>query len=166
MTPDAISFAVYGVAAPAGSKRSVGKGRIIDANKNAAPWKREVASAAVDAIVAAGRVDIDAPEGAHLLTGPLSVVMTFYVVRPKGHYGTGRVRSKVDGEAHPVLRPSAPLYPTRRPDVLKLARAVEDACTGIIWRDDSQIVTESLAKRYGEPARVEVIVSPVEGSPQ
>jgi Holliday junction resolvase RusA-like endonuclease len=45
-----------------------------------------------------------------------------------------------------------------RPDVLKLARAAEDALTGIVWRDDSQIVHETLAKVYGEPERLEVAV--------
>jgi Holliday junction resolvase RusA-like endonuclease len=52
------------------------------------------------------------------------------------------------------LRASAPRYPTGRPDVLKLARACEDALTGVIWRDDAQIVVERLYKDWGEPARV------------
>jgi predicted short-subunit dehydrogenase-like oxidoreductase (DUF2520 family) len=42
--------------------------------------------------------------------------------------------------------------------VLKLARGVEDALTGIVWRDDAQIVVEHLEKRYGSPARCEVRV--------
>jgi Holliday junction resolvase RusA-like endonuclease len=48
-----------------------------------------------------------------------------------------------------------------KPDVLKLARAVEDALTGILYRDDAQIVTEVLRKRYGDPPRVEIRLSPV-----
>ena len=46
--------------------------------------------------------------------------------------------------------------------MLKLARAVEDALTGIVWRDDAQIVDEQLSKVYGEPARVEVDVAELE----
>ena len=38
------------------------------------------------------------------------------------------------------------------PDVLKLARGVEDALTGIVWRDDAQIVNESLNKVVGAAA--------------
>ena len=57
-----------------------------------------------------------------------------------------------------LLRPAAPKHPTTRPDVLKLARAIEDSLTGVLWHDDSQIVSEHLRKHYGEPARVVVTV--------
>ena len=42
--------------------------------------------------------------------------------------------------------------------LLKLTRAVEDALTGLVWRDDAQVVDEVLSKRYGAPERVEVRV--------
>jgi Holliday junction resolvase RusA-like endonuclease len=45
--------------------------------------------------------------------------------------------------------------------VLKLARAVEDALTGVLWRDDAQIAIEQLSKHYAErdePERVRVRV--------
>jgi Holliday junction resolvase RusA-like endonuclease len=48
-----------------------------------------------------------------------------------------------------VLKASAPIAPPVKPDVLKLARAVEDAMSGIIYKDDAQIVTERLCDRYG-----------------
>ena len=51
-----------------------------------------------------------------------------------------------------------PPFPTARPDLLKLARAVEDAIQSVVYRNDSQIVDEVLHKRYGEPARVEVVL--------
>ena len=44
--------------------------------------------------------------------------------------------------------------------MLKLARAVEDAMSGVVYRDDAQVVTEVLRKRYGEPARAEVAIRP------
>lgn len=40
--------------------------------------------------------------------------------------------------------------PVARPDVLKLARAAEDALTGVLWLDDSQIVDEHLSKAFGD----------------
>ena len=83
------------------------------------------------------------------MTGALRVSFTFYRPRPKGHFGAKGVR------------PSAPRYPTTKPDVLKLARAVEDALTGVLWRDDAQIVAESIYKDYGEPARVVVTVEEI-----
>lgn len=140
-----MKFTVYGIAQPAGSKRGFSNqktGRVIitDANNKAKPWKAEVRTAAAEAAGRNGLVG--------LMDGPLELSLTFYVPRPKSHIGARGVR------------PSAPMFPTVKPDVLKLARAVEDACTGVVWRDDSQIVTELLSKRYGEPARCEISVWP------
>lgn len=140
-----MEFTVLGVPAPAGSKRGFAvKGRVIitDANKKAAPWKALVSAAA--------REVYDGP----LLTGPLAVRMMFYFPRPKGHYGTGKNAGK--------LKASAPAEHTKKPDALKLSRGTEDALTGIVWRDDSQIVCETLSKHYGEPARAEIIIQPYE----
>ena len=126
---------VYGSAQPAGSKRAFtvnGRAQITDANPRSREWKDRVAQAAGEQY------------GGELIEGPLSVDMIFYSPRPKGHYGTGRNAAR--------LKDSAPEYPIGRPDVLKLARAVEDALTGVVYRDDALIVDEVLHKRYGEPA--------------
>lgn len=144
-----IAFTVYGVAKPGGSKSGFynPKARRVimtDASKGAKPWKAEVSAAAQVAMLAQS-----VTSDGLLVDGPLAVAFTFVVPRPKGHFGKNGVR------------PSAPELPTTRPDVLKLARAVEDACTGIVWRDDAQIVTETLRKVYGEPARCEVEVTPL-----
>jgi Holliday junction resolvase RusA-like endonuclease len=57
-----------------------------------------------------------------------------------------------------LLKGSAPEWPVARPDALKLARAAEDALTGIVWADDAQIVVERLGKVFGprEGCRVRV----------
>jgi Holliday junction resolvase RusA-like endonuclease len=144
-----IHFTVLGLPQPAGSKRAftprnkaTGQpyyredGSIItntvDANPRSQVWKNQVTDAA--------RKAYDGP----LIDGPLEVFLTFTVPRPKGHFGKNG------------LKPSAPPYPVIRPDVLKLARGVEDSLKAVIYRDDSQIVSEHLLKRYGEPASVEV----------
>lgn len=54
------------------------------------------------------------------------------------------------------------IAPATRPDVLKLARCAEDSLTGIVWRDDAQIVEEHLFKYWGEPARVEIEIKPAD----
>lgn len=139
-------FTVLGKAQTAGSKRAFPfrkKGgalgvRVSDDNPDNKSWQHAVRTAAREAY--------DGP----LLDGPLFVGMTFYVPRPKGHFGSGRNAG--------VLKPTAPSFPVTRPDALKLARAVEDALTGTLWRDDSQIVDEALLKHYGEPARVAIYV--------
>lgn len=142
-----ISFTVYGTPAPAGSKRafrgkgaSAGRILLTDASKRSKPWQALIRQVAGEAMA-----------GRELLRCPLDVVLRFYVRRPKGHYGTGRNAGK--------LRGSAPPYPASKPDVLKLARAVEDALTGIVYADDALIVREVLYKRYGEQERVEVGVA-------
>jgi Holliday junction resolvase RusA-like endonuclease len=131
-----MSIVVYGTPQAAGSKRHVGGGRIIDANKNAAGWKGKVAQVAGEA-----------REGKPLMRGPVGVRFTFYRARPKGQL-------KKDG----TVRDSAPIFPTTKPDVLKLARGVEDALSGVVYADDALIVHEELYKRYGEKEGVYIHV--------
>lgn len=138
------TFTVYGVPAPAGSKRGFYNAKterviITDDSTRSRPWKAVVSDAAVDAM-----------RDRSPLNGPLMLSLSFTVTRPKGHYRTGRNAGQ--------LRDSAPDYPTVKPDLLKLARAVEDALTGIVYRDDSQIVDERLHKRYGDRPGVAVTV--------
>ncbi len=74
------------------------------------------------------------------LTGPLELSIEFRMPRPQNHYGTGRNKG--------VLKPTAPKYHTTRPDSVKLTRALEDALTHILWRDDSQNVILRVVKVY------------------
>jgi Holliday junction resolvase len=125
-----ISIWVPGLCKPAGSKRGFfnkksGKVMIVDACAKSRPWKTDVKAFAAAAY-----------QGAPLM-GPVEVIMVFYMPRPKGHYNA-------KGE----IKLSSPPYPTTRPDLLKLARGCEDALTGIIYKDDSQIVSEYLVKVY------------------
>lgn len=149
-----IEFRVVGKPQPAGSKRAVpirtkagvivrdGRvlTRVIDANPNSAEWKQQVSSAARAAV----------GDAFELLTGPLGLSLEFFSPRPKSHYGTGRRAG--------VLKQSAPRFPTSKPDLLKLARGVEDALTGVLYRDDSQIVIERLKKQYGTHFCLDVCV--------
>lgn len=141
-----VAFTVYGDPAPAGSKTRAtspdgSRTWVRDSSKRSYPWKAAVSAAAGEAM-----------NGDGLLDGPLFLSLTFFRTRPSSHFGTGRNAG--------VLKPSAPAHPTKKPDVLKLARAVEDAMTGIVYRDDAQIVVERLEKRFDSgPSRVEVFVT-------
>lgn len=84
--------------------------------------------------------------------GPVALDLVFVVTRPKKHYRTGKFAS--------LLRDDAPLWPAVKPDVLKLARGVEDALTGIIWVDDARIIPERIAKTYGSLPGVHVSIRP------
>lgn len=131
------ALTVYGTAQPAGSKRAFYKPqlgvRIVDANPKAKHWKDRVAQEA-------GKI------AKGMLEGPLHLTVQFYQPRPKSHYRTGK-------NAH-LIKPTAPEYPTSKPDTTKLLRGVEDAMTGVLYRDDAQIVSQSAYKHYGDPARV------------
>lgn len=79
--------------------------------------------------------------------GPVKITLVFRLQRPKGHY------HPKSGE----LRADAARHPSSPPDASKLLRAVEDALTGLIYRDDAQIVHAVVWKQYGIPG-VEVEV--------
>lgn len=76
------------------------------------------------------------------LEGPLELRIEFRMPRPQSHYGTGRNQGR--------LKPTAPTHHTTRPDSVKLTRALEDALTHILWRDDSQNVILHVVKRYAD----------------
>jgi len=146
LADNSIRIEVQGVAQPAGSKRPFKRGDgslgVRDANDNARVWKNQVADKAALAMY-----DRD------MLCGPLAMLVTFYVRRPRSHYGTGRNEN--------VLKANAPYYPSTRPDTLKLTRAVEDALTGIVYRDDAQISMQLTIRRYDETPRVTVLIGEI-----
>lgn len=50
------------------------------------------------------------------------------------------------------------LRPTKKPDWDNIAKAITDACNGIVYVDDCQIVDAHVTKRYSDCAGVDVIV--------
>lgn len=147
-----LQFTVHGLAQSAGSKRAfpfqkpdgtLGV-RVTDDNKKSKSWQGHVTDVATEAM-----------DGSELLEGPLQLVLLFCVPRPSGHFGTGKNSG--------VLKDSARPFPTVKPDITKLIRGVEDALTGVVWRDDAQVVAQAALKVYGEPARVEITVNSMDG---
>ena len=110
---------------------------VVDANDNTEHWKKHMGKVA--------RNEYSGP----VFTGALALTFHFFRPRPQSHYTTSGSLSK-EGRETP--------FPITRPDVLKLARAAEDALTGICWSDDSIIVRENLAKDWGWPARLEITI--------
>jgi Holliday junction resolvase RusA-like endonuclease len=157
-----LSFTVMGRPQPAGSKRAfpirrkdgggwVATGRIavVEDNPNSGEWKQAVAFAGLNAlsrVTAPDRFGNDPMP----LEGPVGVSVRFFLRRPKGHFGTGRNVGK--------LKDSAPSFPTSKPDATKLLRAVEDALTGVVYRDDAQVVEQQVVKVYGHPEGAHVVV--------
>lgn len=124
-----ISFFVPGIPAPQGSKKHVGNGLMIESSKALGPWRAKVA------LEARGRVK-------QPISGPIRLDLRFVMPRPKSHYGTGRNADQ--------LKHAAPRYHTQKPDLDKLVRAIGDALTGVIYRDDSQIVAGEYVKSWAD----------------
>lgn len=128
-----IRLNAYGLPIPKGSKKLITHGRggvrlavprLVETEpQKVAMWQRLVEGAA---LVAIG----DAPRPIFDKQTPVAVRMIFRFDRPAS-----------------VRRD----YPSVKPDVDKLARAVNDALTGIVWADDSQVVDLYPRKRYCEP---------------
>lgn len=142
---ESIRFFVPGHPACAGSKKFVRHGDRIslvdDCSRNRS-WRKAVQ------LVAGINYRHD------LIIEPVVLGTEFVFVRPGGHY----LKRKTGA----VLRPDAPLYPDVTPDLTKLVRAVEDALTGVVWRDDCRVVGQYNAKVYGDQAGAFILVEPAE----
>jgi Holliday junction resolvase RusA-like endonuclease len=118
---------------PQGSVKAFGS-RVVANNEQAlGSWRSDVASAAQRAKPA----DWD-------INAAISLRCEFVFPRPQSHYGTGKNLTK--------LKPSAPRYHVKTPDVDKLVRGVADsigdAVARVLLNNDSQIVSIYAAKRY------------------
>lgn len=71
-------------------------------------------------------------------TGPISLNIIVHLTRPQGHYGKRG------------LRPTAPMWPTTRPDLDNYVKTVSDALNGVAFTDDAHIVGLVAVKQYGE----------------
>ena len=146
-----ITFFVAGVPAPQGSKTSYGRGRIVDSAdtgkvRNAGKmWSEAVRMEAIKAM--AGRAPLE---------GPVRLTLIFHIKRPKSHMGArGDVKPRHASRWHTV-----------RPDGSKIARRVEDAMSGVVYQDDSQIVHKTVAKVWTTSrAGVEITVETPIGIP-
>lgn len=127
-----LTFVVHSAAAPQGSKRHLGNGIMVEASKRVKPFRQDVRFTALDTV-----------EPNWDRTGPMSLTVDFHFVRPKSH-----LTSKGN------LTKSAPLFPTARTvgDIEKLVRAVNDALSGVLFDDDSQVVECHARKLYSDTA--------------
>jgi Holliday junction resolvase RusA-like endonuclease len=78
-------------------------------------------------------------ENPPLLEGPVALELAAFFLKPKS-----------------VSKKRA--FHTVKPDGSNILKLFEDAGNGVLWRDDSQIVSAKVTKQYGEPARLEVRV--------
>lgn len=143
-----IEFFVPGIPKTAGSKRPIrnkhtGKIVVIDSCEKGPDWKADIKAFA-------HKIYED-----ELWQGAVALNLVFFLPRPKSHYGTGRKANQ--------LKPGMALTPhTKRPDIDKLSRAVLDALTGVIWKDDAQIFKKDCRKIYSAKPGVHISIDLVE----
>lgn len=131
MTAPIFRIAVYGHPAPQGSKRHVGRGVMVESSKYVASWREDVRSAGLGEVRCCNEPDCHALRHPFPLDGPLIARMVFTLRKPT---------------SAPKRRRT---WPTKYPDVVKLARSTEDSLTGVAWKDDAQLVEyERLAKVF------------------
>jgi crossover junction endodeoxyribonuclease RusA len=123
-----LSFRVFGVAQPKGSMRAISRGMhapiVTDSNRNVKSWAQLVAAGASQFL--------DSHPARRMILGAVRVRMVFVLPRPKA----------LDRAKHldaPHLK---------APDIDKLSRAVLDALTSVVYRDDGQVVEVGACKRY------------------
>jgi len=146
-----ISFFVQGNPAPKGSFKTGGKfckscrrgSVIVNASKFTKPWEKTIRKEAEK-------------HCSELMKGRVKVRLTFYMIRPKGHYRTGKF-------SH-LLKSSAPKkWHSQMPDIDKLIRCVLDALTNVVYEDDAQVcLVDNTKKLWGDcdhPNGVEIEIT-------
>jgi crossover junction endodeoxyribonuclease RusA len=118
---------VIGDPAPQGSKRHVGGGRMVESSKKVGPWRETVAATVAQSMADEGWAPTD---------GPVAVVVTFYVPRPKS-------------------APKRVTRPFRKPDIDKLVRSTLDALVmaGALV-DDARVVSLHASKEFAGPGHL------------
>lgn len=135
MSARGVAFDVLGVPAPQGSKRA-----FVVGNRAVVTEDSKRSAPWRDSVAAAG---VAAMSGLPALDGPLQVTIQFRMPRPRS-----------------VKR----LYPSVKPDIDKLARAVLDGLTAAaVIVDDSRVISLTAEKVYAEVPGASIRVTEVPG---
>ena len=124
-----ISFTVHGTPQPQGSAKAfIPKGWkravITSDNKKLKPWRQDVAA------MASEQMQLSVMHG-HPLECAVAVTCRFFFPKPKST--SKRITRKIT-----------------KPDVDKLLRAALDSMTGIVFRDDAQVVESHIYKEFAQ----------------
>ena len=137
-----ISFDILGTPAPKGSNRAM----LIGGRARFVPGGSAVNASALRSWADSVRYSVQScvsGQATPLFTHvAVAVAITFRLRRPGGHWAKSG-----------VLKSSAPLAPSVKPDLDKLARSTFDAMSGVVFDDDSRIIRTFLAKEYAEPGQ-------------
>lgn len=136
------TFLISGEPVPQGRPRFVSRGKFVQTYdpKKSKDYKKLV------------KQQVKAQFHEDLLSGALNVELKVY--RPIQKNITKKERE---------LRLSGAHRPTIKGDIDNYFKAVTDACTGLVWIDDAQIVSTQSNKYYSDNPRVELVVYELAG---
>jgi len=142
-----IEFYVSGIPKQSGSKqprlnKKTGK-MYVQETSDYKPWRVAVQTIATKTMYDIGKFEPTMEA--------VRVEVLFDMPRPKYHFGTGKNNN--------ILKPGAPLYHDKKPDLDKLLRNTLDGLTGIVLHDDAQIASLEGCKSYAlfTGARIRII---------
>lgn len=83
------------------------------------------------------------------------------IVMQKGKFedGTPIRLAAVFYRRRPKSTPKRKIYPTTKPDIDNMYKLLSDALNKFVYRDDSQVTTLMLKKRFGDPPRIEILLT-------
>lgn len=137
-----VEFRVYGTPAPQGSKTAFVRagGRAVVVDGSSTTGRQKLSSWRAEVAREAANAAVGEP-----LEGPLDVGIEFLMPKPKS-------------------APKSKMWCDKKPDIDKLVRSTFDAMSGVLYRDDSQVVRMAVSKRYvkdGEPGGALISIRPV-----
>lgn len=131
-----------------GQPQGKGRPRIGKVGKHARMFTPEK-TVAYESLV--GLFASQAMQGKPLIAGPVSVSMMLVFGIPASWSKKKRTQAQ-----------NAEIWPTTKPDMDNVVKAVFDAINGVVWVDDVQVVNLAVSKSYGDQPAVHVAVMPME----
>lgn len=94
----------------------------------------------------------EAFETEKLIEGPLKIDATFYIQPPKYVFSKKRGKEKLEAEK---------LFCGKKPDIDNYLKALLDSMTGIVFKDDGQVVECRARKLYSPKPRIEFVIKEI-----
>ena len=104
-------------------------------------------TAGYEALVAATASNAMRAEAAPLFTGPLEAALEMRIPIPASW-----------SKAHKAAALAGTELPTSKPDIDNVAKAILDACNGVVFRDDAQVVMLVATKAFSDEPGVRVVI--------
>ena len=143
-----IEFFVPGAPIGKGRPRAArrGAGVVMFTPEKTADYEALVAAIAATTLAEGMRIGTS-----QLLDGPLAAMLEMQFPVPASWSKAKRARALAGVDWH-----------TSKPDADNVAKAILDACNGVVFRDDSQIVMLTATKEFSETPGVRVVIREVQ----